>query len=142
MVRKLRADAAAQKFADDCGRFKQIFPPRERSQLDKNMKLLETACSLYELSFDSEQKREIQRFLVQKVWKILLKIYTIINDCQISIKFLVLCSQSVMSLQLLMLAYHVQEKEELEVMLQKGKGNEVEKSKAQRVRNLNMINVQ
>ena len=67
MVRKLRADAAAQKFADDCGRFRQVFPPRERSHLDKYVKLLETACSLYELSFDAEQKQEIQRFLVRKV---------------------------------------------------------------------------
>jgi len=37
------------------------------------MKLLETACSLYEASADTEQKQEIQRFLIQKVRKILLK---------------------------------------------------------------------
>ena len=73
MVRKLRADAASQKFADDCCRLKQIFPPRDRSQLDKYMKLLEMACSLYEASADTEQKQEIQRFLIQKVRKILLK---------------------------------------------------------------------
>jgi len=83
MIRKLRADAAAQKFADDCGRFQQIFPPGERPQLDKYMKLLETACSLYKLSFDAEQKQEIQRFLVQKVRKILFKsYYEFSNQCR------------------------------------------------------------
>ena len=70
MVRKLRADAASRKFADDGGRFRQIFPPRERSQLDKYAKLLETACSFYEPSLETERQQEVQRFLVQKVRKI------------------------------------------------------------------------
>jgi len=69
MLRKLRADAAGRKFAEDCGKLKQIFPPREQSQLDRYMKLLETACSLYEPGLETEQKHEVRRFLVQKVRK-------------------------------------------------------------------------
>jgi len=71
MVRMLRADASGQTFADDCGRFKQIFPPRDRSQVDRYVKLLATACDLYEPSFETEQKQEVQRFLVQKVKSII-----------------------------------------------------------------------
>jgi len=69
MMRQLRADAAGQKFTDDSGRLKQIFPPRDRSLLDIYMKLLETSCSLYEPSLETEQKHEVQRFLVRKVCK-------------------------------------------------------------------------
>jgi len=53
---------------------KQIFPPRDRSQLAKYIKLLETSCGLYEPGLLAEQKQELQRFVVQKVyWHILLK---------------------------------------------------------------------
>jgi len=66
MVRKLKAGAAGLKFA---GRLKQIFPPRERTALDKYIRLLETACSLYESNLETlEQKQEIQKFLVRKVY--------------------------------------------------------------------------
>jgi len=74
MVRKLRSDAVAQKFSDDCGRLKQIFPPRERTQLVKYTKLLETACSLYEPSIEADQRQELRRFLFQKVPEMLTKV--------------------------------------------------------------------
>jgi len=78
MVRKLRSDAADQRFTCDCGRLKQIFPPppprhtrdrdkdRDRALLEKYLKLLQTACSLYQLPASSET-HEVQRFLVRKV---------------------------------------------------------------------------
>jgi len=67
MVRRLKADSMSQMFADNCGNFKQVFPPRDKIMLERYIKLLEFACGVYEPEYDEKRKMEIRHFLIQKV---------------------------------------------------------------------------
>jgi hypothetical protein len=57
----------SQTFPDNCGNFKQVFPPRDKTALEKYIKLLQHACDIYEPVLDDERRMVIRRFLIQKV---------------------------------------------------------------------------
>jgi len=67
ILERIKMAAKSHRFGNNCGGYKQIFPPPEKSSLEKYLKLMESA-HVFIPGPDEKRRQEVKQFLIQRVW--------------------------------------------------------------------------